>query len=151
MKWDLGIVWMAIVDVGCGSAQPEPTRASTAPRMSEPSGAAKKRSGPPTACGEVAYAHDCPADRDAKFECFVHALEDCQPATLRIRRTTIEGGKVVHDFVVLRAADGSCLVEGRYDERGDRFGGRASVTTSRCKGVKPLGIPGCTTLGMDGC
>jgi hypothetical protein len=147
MRWVLGIA--ATVGVGCGSAQSEPAPVSTnAPRIAT---TAKKRPGPPTACGELVYAHDCPADRDTKFECFIHALEDCQPATLRIRSTTIQGGKVVHDFAVLRAADGSCLVEGRYDERGDRFGGKATVTTSRCKGVKPLGIPGCTTLGMDGC
>ena len=102
-------------------------------------------------CGEVVYAHDCPADRHAKFECFVHALEECEPASLRIKMTTIEGGRVVHDFSVTRAADGSCGVEGRYDEHGDKFGGKAGVTTSRCKSVKPIGIAGCTTLGMDGC
>ncbi len=81
----------------------------------------------------------------------MHALEDCQPATLRITSTTVEGGKVVHDFSVWRAPDGSCAVDARYDERGDKFGGKAGVTTSRCKAVKPLGIPGCTTLGLDGC
>ena len=105
----------------------------------------------PVLCGEVIFAHDCPADRHAKFECFIRALEECQPAKLRIRTTTIEGGKVVHDLSISRAASGSCEVEGRYDHRGDRFGGKPGVTTTRCKGVKPLEIPSCTTLGMDGC
>jgi hypothetical protein len=126
------------------------TATPPAPHAAAPQ-ATSKRSGPPTACGDVVYVHDCPADRHAKFECLVHALEECEPATLRVTMTTIEGGKIIHDFAVTPAADGSCFVDARYDERGDKFGGKPGVTTSRCKAVKPVGIPGCTTLGLDGC
>jgi hypothetical protein len=155
MKRLFMILSTAPLGVACASTPAEPPMAAVAPRGARPEPSAPhattKKPGPPTRCGEVAYAHDCPADRHAKFECFVHALEECEPATLRIKMTTSKGGKVVHDFSVTRASDGSCGVEGRYDERADKFGGKPVVTTSRCKGVKPLEIPGCTTLGMDGC
>jgi hypothetical protein len=155
MKRLFMILSAATLGMACVSTPAEPTMATATPRAAPPGSSAPhaptKKWGPPARCGEVAYAHDCPADRHAKFECFVHALEECEPATLRVKMTTSEGGKIVHDFSVTRAADGTCGVEGRYDERGDKFGGKAGVTTSRCKSVKPLEIPGCTTLGMDGC
>jgi hypothetical protein len=146
------ILSAALFATACFEEPPEAPKAAAvaepAPRVSQP---APKKARSPTRCGEVVYAHDCPADRHGKFECFVHALEECEPATLRITMATSERGKVVHDFSVSRAADGSCGVDARYDEHGDKFGGKPGVTTSRCKSVKPLGIPGCTTLGLDGC
>jgi hypothetical protein len=138
----------ALFGIAC-MAPPAAPPTTAAPRSAPP--IAKNAKKTPTQCGEVTYANTCPADRHEKFECFVHALEECEPASLRIRKTTVRGGKVVHDFSITRAADGTCSVEGRYDESGDKFGGKPGVTTSRCKGVKPLEIPGCTTLGMDGC
>src|SRR5688572_7773327 len=95
------IVSAAALGGACASTPAEAPIRSTALRgtPAEPSAphATTKKSGPPTRCGEVVYVHDCPADRHAKFECFVRSLEECELATLRIKMTTIEGGKVVHD------------------------------------------------------
>jgi hypothetical protein len=115
------------------------------------SSAAAASASPENDCGDVVYGNGpawCPADREAKFDCFLEAKRSCTSARLGITYTSDEGELTINELVV----DGACNVILRSDNTRDAWAAKPGVTTTTKTCVSRIHAGDtCTTLRVDRC